>query len=334
MIFYAYLELCCSKCSETGAHKDHKVTSAKESGEILKKVLETVMPGLDKTTELLVQVVASLDEKSASISEEATRVRDSIQTAFTTIREAIDAREKELLGIVEAKCGEISEEYLGLYQKVNDSICPQIHDDVNELLENWDDKNVDFATAGKMIKESKDYVKKATELNEEWLSFQGREDLISFKGDESVMNIINSISSFDNIHISTGYKAPEEFTLLHAGSSFAYLKWKIDKYVTKYCVYKKLKGYDYFEESSSWEGKKGECMLKNLKPDTEYAFCIKAIYSKDRLSKPSDTIIARTAVNSTCVQKLEYSLSNATSCENSLKRLKNAVKGINIYLFG
>ena len=279
------------------------------------------MAGLDKATNDLAQIVATLDEKSVTINSDAAKVRDSIQTAFTLIREAIDDRERELLSIVEEKCGQINEEYLDFTQKVNESIRPQLSEDVHSALDNLEG-NKDLDALCKTIKETKEYIENTKEIEQEWVSFQGREDLIAFEGDAPVQSIIESVKALNSIRISTDYRAPRDFALLHAGSSSVLLTWKLDKYARKYFVYKKTRGARDFEASASWEGSGNECMVLNLTPETEYGFCVKALYGTDGMSKASAQVSARTSRSSiNSIKVLSLKLGNPIAYEKSMKDL-------------
>ena len=318
-------ELCCTKCKDSGPHTGHAILPLGESTKEFKAVLESVIAGLDKATNDLAQIVTSLDEKSVTINSDAAKVRDSIQSAFTLIREAIDARERELLSIVEEKCGQINEEYLDFTQKVNESIRPQLSEDAQAALDNAEDSK-DLEALCNLVKETKKYIESTKEIELEWVSFQGREDLITFNGDLSVQSIIDSVNAFNNIRISTDYRAPRDFSLVHAGSSSALLRWNLDKYARKYFVYKKLSGANDFEGTPCWEGDGNECMVLNLAPNSGYNFCVKALYGANGLSKPSSKVVTNTSrdeINS--IRIISLNLDCASVCARSLKDLRKDI---------
>ena len=254
----------------------------------------------------------------------AAKVRDSIQAAFESIREAATARERELLALVEEKCGEIEEDYTEFTQRINDALGPDGVEGSRTSLESLDDSDISSSLSA--MREGKEAVSSAKELCAEWEVFQSRDDNIEFVGSGAVESVLSTVKSFKGVNTTKEYKGPKDLKVIHAGSSTVVLSWSLVPGVKRYAVFKKVGYAQDFMDNPAWEGTTGQCMITGLSPTTDYGFCVKGVYGEKVMRSPSEVAKARTTSSKFAkVADLSTDMKTPITAAKSLKSLCESI---------
>lgn len=324
-------------------HTGHDVVPIEETNSYLKDILVKCAGALEERALKLGEAPEKLCESLEKERRQVEQAKESIRACFTEAREALDAKEIDMLRQLEnvssgpGGIDELSEE-LQSFEGTSSSIISS----AKELLSQWESTPLTAEKASNVISISR-AAKNAEELEKKYIVKKSHEILIDTEElKEETKKIMATVGGlkFSTRKIDI-YACPENLVVNRIGASIATLSWDRTALDSEYCVREIDEGDDEEEEveeeddNEEWEGTVAYsgpdnwCTACWLDSDTEYSFRVRAkrdgVWSK--WSKPV-TITTKTLSFEEAVNDLKEAIGSSKACASICELLIYAL-GIN-----
>ena len=314
------------KCKLEGEHKGHSTVSVDAAQDALKASLESYIPSLERYQSTFEKAHQKAEELIDNTDTKANETAELIRQSFKTLREAIDKKEKEILG----RLGSYEASQETTNSLINDARdlmreVPSIIEGVKKLLEEWDNEKLTAGTAGKVLA-IKGKVESGEKIAGELKRVGGCETLVEterfLRGVKRGLEEINAVEEVPMKRVLCS--ATTGFGTKAVHPVFVSLCWDKNEEFDEYIISKREEGgeWSYGKDLIHVDNNKGErdhFVLYPLKPRTGYEF--RLMGKKEGMeTRWSETVSVRTGARNVIpevdnvVLDLKRNMNNTEAC--------------------
>lgn len=293
-------------CKWDGKHKGHNVTTAEESGDFVKGILEASIGAIERELKSFQDIQERVPEGIDRIQSKKEQAKEFVKQHFDEIRRALDEKEIEMLkSIDEGVLGdeELEDLFVGAQNALDDLSSALVSGKAllnkissQEFLAGNAYKAISIENKAKEISRIKNACADA-------LSFAISMESGSFEDDaKRVAQLVSSLSSISIKRASTA--SPKNLSAKSVGPFFATLEWDRDE-EQEQGDFKYVVSIQNGEETTCVECNANRFSIATLEPETVYVFKVRVKRGPTTMGEWSDGLTVKTATSSTVESVLE-----------------------------
>lgn len=298
--------LCCKVCKWDGKHKGHNVTTAEESGDFVKGILEASIGTIERELKSFQDIQERVPDGIDRIQSKKEQAKEFVKQHFDEIRRALDEKEIEMLKSIDgAVLGdeELEDLFVGAQNALDDLSSALVTGKflLNEIsspefLAGNAYKAISIENKAKEISRIKNACADA-------LSFAISMESGPFEDDaKRVAQLVSSLSSISIKRVSTA--SPKSLSAKSVGPFFATLEWDRGE-EQEQGDFKYVVSIQKGEEATCVECNANRCSITTLEPETVYVFKVRAKRGPTTMGEWSDSLTVKTTTSSTVESVLE-----------------------------
>lgn len=313
-----------------GKHKGHCILTLDESKDIIKANLKRDIKELKSESKLLENARSYAEREIKTLQEVKEQMKEIVRNGFKEIRDALAAKEVELIGFIDEKVG-WEDDIVGTITRGQNFLgkLPQVLEKGKSFISLLDvaDITPDIASEISSITDTKNEISKLLD-DYESIICKNTADCEDFESKK--LATISKIRKIKEVSIKrVPLFGPKNVTLNEIEPLTVVVKWDRNKLDDSYFISLQKEGTTWSKDMVK-SSKDNVYIVTQLEPGANYLFSVRAV-RKGVISKWTIPVIIKTnfLMADSLIKRLKDCSSDAKACVETLKIVKNIVDNCN-----